>query len=93
MVKTWYEDGAVESQKEMSHNKKQGLSFAWYPDGSLMLMEEYDHDRLMKGSYFKKGDKQVTSQIENGKGVATLFDAGGHFLQKISYESGQPSLD
>jgi antitoxin component YwqK of YwqJK toxin-antitoxin module len=93
MVKTWYADGSVESQKEMSSNKKQGLSFAWYPDGSLMLMEEYDADLLTKGSYFKKGDKRAISEVESGRGTATLFDSSGHLLQKISYEAGRPSLN
>jgi len=91
-VKTWYENGTLESQKEMAANKKHGLSFAWYRNGDVMLMEEYDNDTLFKGTYFKKGDKQAVSKIENGKGVATLYDGNGNFLKKISYERGKPLL-
>jgi antitoxin component YwqK of YwqJK toxin-antitoxin module len=90
MVKTWYEEGILESQREMDKNKKHGLSFAWYRDGQLMLMEEYAQDLLVKGSYFKKGDKVPLSKVEEGTGVSTLHTPDGHFLKKISYEKGKP---
>ena len=93
IVKTWYENGNLESQKEMSGNKKHGLSFAWYQDGGLMFMEEYDMGVLVKGSYLKKGDKKPVSKVENGKGIATLYDSKGHFQKKISYEKGLPHLE
>lgn len=93
IVKTWYENGVLESQREVSQNKKQGLSFAWYKDGSLMFMEEYDNDILTTGSYLKKGDKTPVSKVENGKGIATLYDSKGRFQKKITYEKGLPHLD
>lgn len=93
IVKTWYENGILESQREVSQNKKQGLSFAWYKDGSLMFMEEYDNDILTTGSYLKKGDKNPVSKVENGKGIATLYDSKGRFQKKIVYEKGLPHLD
>lgn len=89
-VKTWYENGLLESQKEMSDNKKHGLSFAWYLDGNLMMIEEYDHNKLVKGSYFKKGEKTPFANIENGKGTAIIFDKEGRFSKKVLYESGKP---
>jgi antitoxin component YwqK of YwqJK toxin-antitoxin module len=92
-VKTWYESGHLESQKEMSNNKKHGLSFAYYRDGQLMFMEEYDHDKLLRGSYFKKGDKVPISKIEEGFGTATLYNADGYLIQKITYEKGLPISD
>jgi antitoxin component YwqK of YwqJK toxin-antitoxin module len=88
--KSWYENGVMESQREMNNNKKHGLSFAWYRDGQLMLMEEYDHDNLIKGTYYKKGDKSPVSMIESGAGIATLFDPDGILLKKINYEKGKP---
>lgn len=91
-VKTWYPNGQIESQRELSHNKKQGLCFAWYKNGDLMLVEEYELDQLLKGSYYKKGDKKLVSKIEGGKGVATLYSPDGFFLRKISYEKGRPEL-
>lgn len=90
IVKTWYENGILESQREISNNKKEGLSFAWFKEGEVMFMEEYEADLLMKASYFKRGDKLPVSKIENGKGTATLYDAEGRFLKKISYEKGKP---
>jgi len=90
VVKTWYPNGVLESQKEMAHNKKNGVLTAWYRDGSLMMMEEYDHDKLIRGEYFKKEEKIPVSQVMNGKGMVTLFDADGHFIQKISYIYGKP---
>ena len=93
VVKTWYENGTLESQREMSGNKKHGIGFAYYRSGDLMLMEEYENDRLSKGSYFKKGETTPISTIENGEGTATLFHSEGHFLNKILYEKGKPVLD
>ena len=90
VAKTWYESGVLESQREMRNNKKHGLSFAWFKEGDLMLMEEYEDDILVKGSYFRKWEKTPTSKVENGKGVATLFDREGRFVRKIAYEKGLP---
>jgi antitoxin component YwqK of YwqJK toxin-antitoxin module len=92
-VKTWYENGVMESQREVTSNKKHGMSFAWYKDGSLMLSEEYENDKVTKASYYKKGEKTPVSKIDSGKGTATLFDADGKFLKKIAYEKGKPLLD
>lgn len=89
-VKTWYPNGHVESQKEMASNKKNGVSTIWYRDGNLMMIEEYEQDKLLRGDYFKKGEKIPTSQIIQGKGIATIFDANGHFVQKINYANGKP---
>lgn len=92
LSKTWYENGVLESEREMNQNILHGLCSAYYKDGSFMLMEEYQRGRLIKGSYFKKGDKQPVSRIEDGKGIATLFHGEGYFLKKTSYEKGMPLL-
>jgi len=92
-TKTWYENGVLESQREMHDNKKHGPSFAWFKEGDLMLMEEYEDDQLMKGSYFKKWEKNPVSKIENGTGIATLFDKEGRFIKKIAYEKGIPQKE
>lgn len=89
-VKTWYSNGNLESQREMSNNKKHGLSTVWYEDNDLMMIEEYDQGNLIRGDYFRKGDKIPVSQIIQGKGLATLFDAQGRFVQKITYLQGKP---
>ncbi len=91
-VKTWYLNGQIESQRELNGNKKQGISFAWYKNGDLMLVEEYENDLLIKGSYYKKGDKKIISKIESGKGIASLYNTDGIFLKKVSYEKGKPQL-
>ncbi|MFY7842562.1 MAG: toxin-antitoxin system YwqK family antitoxin [Rhabdochlamydiaceae bacterium] len=90
VVKTWYPDQILHTQREFRKNKKEGLSFAWYPDGHLMLMEEYISDRLEKGRYYKKSQKDPFSVVENGKGQATLFDEKGNVLEIIKYEKGEP---
>jgi antitoxin component YwqK of YwqJK toxin-antitoxin module len=92
LVKTWYENGVLESQREMNNNKKQGMSLAWYQNGDLMLVEEYENDLLIKGSYYKKGDKNPISKIAEGKGFVTLYTSEGLFLKKISYEKGKPVI-
>lgn len=90
IVRTWYANGKLESEKELSHNQKHGMNFAWYRDGNLMLVEEYEEDRLMKGSYYKRGDAQPISKVLSGVGVATIFDSDGYFLRKTEYQNGQP---
>lgn len=88
-VKTWYDNGVLESQKEMSLNKKNGMCTAWYRSGHLMLFEEYRNDNLVRGEYFRKGDPIAASKVLNGKGTATLFDAEGRFIHKVSYRDGK----
>lgn len=91
LVKTWYENGTLESQKEMSENKKNGVASSWYRDGQLMMIEEYDRGSLTKGDYFRKGDRKPISQIALGEGTATLFDSEGNYLRKIEYHLGKPN--
>lgn len=93
IVKTWYPSGKLESQREFNQNKKHGTSVAWYENGDVMFIEEYDRELLITASYFKPKDPNPTSQIEQGKGTATLYASNGMFLKKISYEKGKPKID
>jgi antitoxin component YwqK of YwqJK toxin-antitoxin module len=93
ITKTWYSNGVQESQREMSNNIKNGHNTAWYRDGSLMMIEEYDQDKITRGEYYSKGEKTPVSTINDGKGIATIFDADGNFLQKINYLRGRPRMD
>lgn len=93
IVKTWYPSGKLESQREFNQNKKHGTSVAWYENGDVMLIEEYDRDLLITASYFKCKDPNPVSQIEQGKGTATLYTSNGLFLKKIRYEKGKPKID
>ena len=90
VVRTWYEDGQLESQREMSHNRKNGMSTAWYRDGSLMFVEEYREDRLLKGEYYERGAARPVSRVREGEGMATLFDAEGTYLARVNYVEGNP---
>lgn len=93
MCKTWYQNGVLESQREMSGNKKHGICFAYYKNGDLMLMEEYENDRILKGSYYKRGEKKPVSTIEKGSGTAVLYAPEGEFQNKITYDRGNVVLD
>lgn len=90
IMKSWYENGQLESQREMSQNKKNGLLTAWYRNGALMMVEEYDQDLLIKGEYYRMGEKESISKVEKGNGLATLFSADGTFSHKVLYENGIP---
>ncbi len=90
ICKTWYLNGVQESQREISNNAKNGLATAWYEDGGVMLMEQYESDILVRGKYFKRGDKIAVSEVRDGRGTATLFDGKGNFLRKIEYQNGRP---
>lgn len=85
LTKTWYSNGVQESQREMSGNRKNGFLTAWYTDGTIMLMEEYDQDKLVRGEYYKKGDRVPVSEVKNGTGTATLFDNEGHLIHRVNY--------
>ncbi|NGX61887.1 MAG: hypothetical protein K940chlam9_01378 [Chlamydiae bacterium] len=89
-MKSWYENGNLESQREISENKKNGLLTAWYRNGALMLVEEYDNDKLTKGEYYRNGEKAPISHVDQGKGIATLFNPEGNFSRKIHYYDGRP---
>lgn len=89
-VKTWYDNGQQQSQRDYSRNQRTGPSLAWYRDGSLMLYEEYEADRLISGQYYKMQKKEPVSSVSNGNGVATLFDDRGGFVRKVNYLKGKP---
>jgi antitoxin component YwqK of YwqJK toxin-antitoxin module len=90
-VKTWYDSGKPESQKEMRQNKKNGMSCSWYEDGSVMFIEEYENDKLLEGSYFRFREKTPCSKVTSGSGTATLFEGkNGHFIRKVNYVNGLP---
>lgn len=93
LVKTWYEDGTPESSREMCRNQKQGTLTGWYKDGKIMLIEEYEKDRLVRGDYIKRGSIKPVTQVIDGKGVATFFDADGTFKARVTYLEGKPVLD
>lgn len=90
MCKTWYSNGIQESQREMTNNNKNGVLTGWYRDGSLMLIEEYEEDVLTKGEYYRRGEKSIASEVEDGgNGVAILYDGEGNFLRKVIYRHGK----
>lgn len=88
-VKTWYPNGKLQSQREMSRNKKNGMGFAWYLNGDIMLIEEYENDELVKGSYYQKGLKDPISAIKEGSGLAHLYEDDGTFIRKVHYKKGK----
>lgn len=89
LVKTYYKNGSIESQKTYLANKKNGPSTIFYEDGCIMMIETYQMDKLKEGQYFKKGEKFPHSTIDDGTGIATLFDEWGSIKQEILYEKGQ----
>ena len=89
-VKTWYENGQLQSEREYSLNQRTGPSLAWYKEGSLMLYEEYEGERLIKGQYYKIQNKQPVSNVLNGAGIATFYDEHGKLLRKVVYLNGKP---
>ena len=90
IVKTWYPNGKLESQRQLSNNKKNGISCGWYENGNIMLLEEYENDYLLQGKYYSLGNKNPISLVEKGMGVATLYDKKGIFLRKVTYHNGKP---
>jgi antitoxin component YwqK of YwqJK toxin-antitoxin module len=90
-VKTWYNTGQIQSQREYSRNQRSGPALAWYPNGALMLLEEYEEDRLLSGQYYKMNKSEPVSTISNGNGVATLYDETGAFNKKVQYVKGKPA--
>jgi antitoxin component YwqK of YwqJK toxin-antitoxin module len=89
-ARSYYENGNLESSRELSQNKKNGLCSAYYRDGNLMLVEEYENGRLIKGTYYRPNESSPCSHIDQGKGIANLFDADGHLLRRVTYRNGSP---
>ncbi len=89
-VKTWYNNGQLQSQREFCHNQKLGPSVCWYRDGSLMQVEEYEEDRLVKGQYYKINQRDPVSTVSNGTGTASIYDEQGVLMRKIQYLKGKP---
>ena len=58
-----------------------------------MMIEEYEQDILVRGEYYDKEEKVPVSTVEEGEGLATLFDAEGNFVQKVHYLHGTPQQD
>jgi antitoxin component YwqK of YwqJK toxin-antitoxin module len=90
VVKTWYDNGRLQSQRDYCHNQKHGTSLAWYKNGSLMLLEDYEEGKLIKGTYYKKNQKEPISTVINGNGTAYIYDEEGVFLRKITYAKSKP---
>lgn len=90
VMRSWYPDGTPESQREMAGNAKNGILSAWYRDGSMMMLEEYESNKLLKGEYFRRGERFPVSQVIKGNGTAYIFDSAGNFMQKIQYLNGRP---
>jgi hypothetical protein len=58
-----------------------------------MLIEEYEQDKLLRGEYYSKGERFPISTIDEGKGIATLFNSDGSLICKIEYKNGKPCLE
>ncbi|WP_420808685.1 toxin-antitoxin system YwqK family antitoxin [Chlamydia serpentis] len=93
IVKTWYPCGTLESCKELVNNKKSGLFTVYYPEGQIMVTEEYDNDLLIKGEYFRPGDRHPYSKVERGCGTAVFFSSSGTVTKKIPYQDGKPLIN
>jgi antitoxin component YwqK of YwqJK toxin-antitoxin module len=93
LVKTFYKNGTLESQKSYYLNKKNGPSSIFYQNGDLMMLETYSQDKLVEGKYYKKGEKIPFSVVEDGTGKATFFDLWGAIKQEIVYEKGKALMN
>lgn len=89
-ITTWTPEGAIESEREMANNKKEGVLTCRYPNGDISLIEEYSQDKLIRGQYFKPGSSFVFSEVEKGKGIAHIFNSQGKLQHRIIYEKGEP---
>ncbi|EPP34717.1 MORN repeat variant family protein [Chlamydia ibidis] len=92
-VKTWYPNGNLESCKELVNNKKSGLLTLYYPEGEIMATEEYDNELLVKGEYFRPGDRYPYAKVDKGCGTAVFFTSSGTVIKKIPYQDGKPLID
>ncbi|MEF9519577.1 hypothetical protein SBV45_01605 [Chlamydia crocodili] len=92
-VKTWYPNGSLESCKDLINNKKSGLLTLYYPEGQIMATEEYDNELLIKGEYFRPGDRHPYSKIDKGCGTAVFFTSSGTITKKIPYQDGKPLIN
>jgi antitoxin component YwqK of YwqJK toxin-antitoxin module len=91
IVKTWYRNGQLQSQREYCRNVKSGPTCAWYKNGSLMFVEEYEEGTLSKGAYYKRNHNEPISTVMNGNGTSYLYNEDGAFMKKVTYAKGKPT--
>ncbi|MFZ4099607.1 MAG: toxin-antitoxin system YwqK family antitoxin [Chlamydiia bacterium] len=89
--RTYYVDGKLESQKELSDNQVHGRCLAWYPSGQVMLLEEYQQGILERGEYYELGSLVPVSQVVQGHGTVTLYDGSGRKAKTIPIVNGIPT--
>lgn len=92
LAQSWYENGQTQSQRELVDEKTHGSYTGYYHNGDLRMIEVYDHGVLVQGQYWKIGDTEVVSLVDNGSGVATFFDDYGYNKYEVRYTEGLPSL-
>lgn len=91
-VRTWFDNGQLESERQIVNEESNGPYVAYYPDGSLRILEEYHKGKLVDGKYFALGSSQSVSVVQKGQGTATLFDEKGRMIKEVSYRDGEPCL-
>ncbi|RDB31156.1 toxin-antitoxin system YwqK family antitoxin [Candidatus Similichlamydia laticola] len=92
-VESWYENGQLLSSGTILDGEKDGTFTCYYPNGAVSLIEEYEKGFLRKGRYFRMKDMALVSSIEEGEGLAILFDENGALQRKTYYKNGHPILE
>lgn len=93
-IKTYYNDGTIETIIPTRKNIREGAARFYYPNGNLKEERLYKNGKIegLVKIYYENGILKESYNLEGGKrqGPAAYFDSSGLFLSEIMYDAGLP---
>ena len=91
-VKTYFENGQVQSIILYSNEVREGEAKFYYNDGTIKEERNYVNDKVdgLLKLYYPSGNLKELFNIENGKreGPVSMFDSSGNYIEDIIFENG-----
>ncbi len=93
VVKTFYSNGAIESEINYRDGIRDGEARFYYENGNVKELRNYSNGKVegFVKIYSETGNLKETFVIENGRreGPTSVFDDNGNYLSDIYYENGK----
>jgi TonB family protein len=93
LVKSYYPNGALQSEINYSSNVRDGLAKFYYPNGKLNREINYTEGRVegVVKEYYENGNVKEIYEIVDGKrsGIASFFELDGKNSKNLTFENGK----